>query len=225
LDRIFEFLREESKVKLLVYLVCFMQWGIAMANDLDVAVAFDGKTQVITITLTNVGDENILIADSLGFLKEKAKECNPFLPAFRTMERILFSTIKSTGEPFSGIDVKVNSSDMTSLSTSDIFPDGYIQNRIFISSFIEPSWVSIQKNLTYVKKLHLQDIIRGLPVNFDRNNMKGLFVKIRAQIYLENPAIKEEIYVENPSTGKTHKITAVKTLQTIVKETDWILIE
>ncbi|GHT96513.1 hypothetical protein AGMMS49545_21680 [Betaproteobacteria bacterium] len=168
-----------------------------MATDdiIDLNIEIDEKTQLIVLTLTNTGETDVLIENSFGFTeKELGNPLNGVVESFNSNNHEF---------PY-GLDVKIASEDMTILSVSETFDDGYVQNRILISHLLMRSTMIVRKGVKYVKKIRLPELIGGLHhyLDFDMLNMNSLLVKLRGKIFVKKPVV-----------------------QTFEKETHWIRLE
>lgn len=182
------------KIFCIFVLIFMMKFAVAKDGAVDIAIDLDEKTQQVTLTLTNTSDSDIAIENSFGFTKEE-------LEGEGRVEAVHAGSFAGF---LYGVDVMVASEDMRLLSVSSMFPDGYIQNRIFSSRLLSHSSMRMKKGTNYVKKLHLRDILGGLEnhVGFDTLNLSGSFVKVRLKVFLKEPIV-----------------------QALQNETDWIHIE
>ena len=179
---------------LIIFFLAFIGES-AMAKEDAIAINIDlnKKTQLITLTLINTSDSDIVIENSFGFTQKELEAS----PEGMTIEAL-------SSDPFKypyGIGVMLASEDMKPLSITEVSVDGYISNRILASQLLKESKMKVRRNVNYIKRLHLYDILGGMErhVGFDALRLPGLFVKIRLDVFLKEPVITK-----------------------IQKETDWV---
>ncbi|MDR2128005.1 MAG: hypothetical protein LBP52_02920 [Burkholderiaceae bacterium] len=192
--------------------------GTAMADDvLDLDVSVNKKTHEIILGVQNISNEPVFMVNSLAWTDAELR-CLEILMLNCNQESLALPNHGLGGDASwhaipSGVAVKVASEGMRLLSASTLFPDGYAQNRVLVSQFINPEdplyRVELKKGVKYVRKTSLYSLLRGLgsDLEFDPEHMSNLYVKIRFSVF---------------ATDRNHMHPPARKIE---KETDWIKLD